>query len=184
MATFFAALRRPAWGRRPRQSPGGQGRRVSPRQTIFKVVGSRPDGRVRVSPRGRVPFCVDKKEPKNHLGAQIGLASGPRASLARRICPLRTPERATGASVGVRRRLSGGQRTTARAVPSTASGLVLTGSGQTCAPRGRLPGHSPEKGCAEQVKGQSALRWPFALAFFVRTPQSSPTTWPGGPLGT
>ena len=137
MATFFAALRRPAWGRRPRQSPGGQGRRVSPRQTIFKVVGSRPDGRVRVSPRGRVPFCVDKKEPKNHLGAQIGLASGQRAPLARRICPLRTPV-FTGARVEVPEQLSGVLTLTVRRFhrrPPPGAGML---SVALCTQRGRL----------------------------------------------
>ena len=47
----------------------------------------------RFRPEGRVPFCVDKKEPKSHLGAQIG---GQRAR-PYDLSPLRTPERATGA---------------------------------------------------------------------------------------
>ena len=141
MATFFAALRRPAWGRRPRQSPGGQGRRVSPRQTIFKVVGSRPDGRVRVSPRGRVPFCVDKKEPKSHLGAQIGLASGQRAPLARRICPLRTPGKGTKASVEVRRQLSGGNVRRRGRFLRRPPALCRCAFGNLPHPMGRLPGY-------------------------------------------
>ena len=37
-----------------------------------------------------------KKDPKNHLGVQIDLASRQRTPFARRICPLRTPERTRG----------------------------------------------------------------------------------------
>ena len=47
----------------------------------------------RFRPEGRVPFCVDKKEPKSHLGAQIG----GRRSRPYDLPPKNPPLRATGA---------------------------------------------------------------------------------------
>ncbi len=77
-----------------------------------------------VPPVGRVPFGTRQKEPtRAGKGRQLSRLSTPRP-----------PERATGASVGVRAPLSGGKVDTGE-VPSAGSALVPPGR-KTCAPKG------------------------------------------------
>ena len=70
----------------------------------------------------------------------------------------------TGASAGVRQRLSGGKVDTGE-VPSAASGLVPPGLSIFCAPRGRLAGHSP--GRAKFAGSRTGRRGTFSYTRVV-----------------